>query len=142
MTEQHYYVHAYRQQVQGKVLDHNGDLGYDYDECVDVANGWARYIGIGESYGNANQLNYSTDCEWIPNGPKNHPVPGDIVIWTGYPADRQYGHVAVALHGCTSMKLRCLSQNWPDGAPCGVVIFSYEGVSGWWHPRKLGPKGA
>jgi len=142
MTEQHYYVHAWRQTVQGRVLDHNGDLGYNYGECVDVANSWARYIGIGESYGNANQLNYSADCDWVVNTPEAVPVPGDIVIWTAYPADPRYGHVAVSLHYCNLWKIRAQSQNWPDGSPCVVVIFSYEGVSGWWHPRKLGPKGA
>lgn len=131
-----FYVHSYRQQVQGKVLDHNGDLGYDYDECVDVANGWATYIGIAESYGNANDLNYSHDCDWIENAPANYPHPGAIVIWDGYPADPRFGHVAVALHGCSVHRLRVLSQNFPDGSPCEVKIFSsYEGVKGWWHPR-------
>jgi hypothetical protein len=145
-----YSIYAWRQTVDGRILDHNGSLGYDYDQCVDVPNNWAVHIGIQESYGNAKDLDYSHDCDWIDNGPSNHPMPGDIVIWKGYPADPAYGHVAVALHGCTDLRLRCESQNWPDFSNCHAVIFGtqpptgdgYQGVAGWFHPRKLGPQGA
>jgi len=128
-------IYKFRQLVQGWVLDHNGNLGYDYDECVDVPNTFARWLGQPESYGNANTLDYSSWCDWVDNSPTNHPPAGGIVIWTGYPADPTYGHVAVALRRCDEWKIRALSQNWPDGAPCGVVIFTYEGVAGWWAPR-------
>jgi hypothetical protein len=132
------YVHSYRQFAQGRVLNHNGDLGYDYDECVDVPNGWAMFAGFNESYGNANSLKFRPDAVWIPNTPTGVPAPGDIVIWTAYPADPLYGHVAVALHGCTEQQVRALSQNFPDGSPCECKLFTYQGVAGWWHVEKAG----
>lgn len=128
-------IHAWRRSVNGTILEYNGDLGADYDECVDVPNNWCRYRGSAESYGNANELDFSADCEWIANAPDNHPQPGDIVIWTGYPADPNFGHCAVALRGCTQDKIRAESQNWPDGSNCHTVIFTYQGVAGWWHLR-------
>lgn len=130
-------VHKWRQTVNGRILDHNGDLGYDYDECVDVPNSWRRYQGLPESYGNANQLNYSGDCTFTVNMPSNRPSPGDIVLWSGYPADPNYGHTAVALWGCNLNKIRAQSQNWPDGSDCHTVIFTYQGVWGWWTPKPI-----
>jgi hypothetical protein len=136
-----YSCHAFRMRWQGKLMPYNGDLSYDPGQCVDVANMWAKYIGIHESYGNANTLNYSRDCDWVPNTPTAVPKPGDIVIWNGYPADSQYGHVALNIFGSNVHQLRCLSQNWPEGSPVHVVLFGYQGVHGWWSPRKLQPHG-
>lgn len=123
-------------------MDHNGDLGVDYDECVDMANTWAKTIGIAESYGNADTLNYAPACDWIANEPENHPVPGDIVIFKGGAFDPVFGHVALALYYCTAQRLRVFNQNFPDGSPCHVSLFDYSNCLGWWHPKKLGPHGA
>jgi hypothetical protein len=137
-----YSIHKFRQEVQGTIPDHDGTLGIDYDECVDGANTWAWVIGIEQHVGNANELDYSADCDWVANEPTNFPVPGDIVVWTGWPADVRYGHIAEALWGCSEFRLRTLDVNWPDGSGYRVNIHSYEGVKGWWHPRKIGPEGA
>lgn len=118
-----------------RILDHNGNLDYDYGQCVDVLNNWAVHNGIPEAWGNAIDLDYSSSCDFIDNAPTNVPVAGDMVIWNGFPADARYGHCAVALHGCNMYKLRAESQDFPYGSDLGPVIFTYEGVKGWWHRR-------
>jgi hypothetical protein len=130
-----YYVRLYRQHWQDKYMVNNGNLDASYGQCVDVSNTWALLLGVGESWGNAKDLDYSSSCEWIENAAKNHPKAGDIVILDGPPADPRYGHTGVAVHGNTAYHMMLFGQDWPTGAPCRVTKLGYEGVKGWWRPR-------
>jgi hypothetical protein len=71
---------------------------------------------------------------WVPNGPRNYPPLGAVVVWKGNVTaigTGPYGHVAVVM-AADPVALLTLDQDWPEGSPVALVWHGYEGVAGWW----------
>jgi hypothetical protein len=71
------------------------------------------------------------DYDWISNGATNHPVEGDIVVWSS-------NHIAVCFgNDADGNKFRSFDENWPIYSPCRVVDHTYTNVSGWLRPKNV-----
>lgn len=108
------------------------------NQCVDLVNQWLDE-GLGlEAIIGANAIDFPSKAvangmEWIPNFPEGVPAPGDLIIYKG-----KYGHIDIALDGCTQSKVVAFSQNYPTGSPCVVRTSNYlvPEVVGWIHPEE------
>lgn len=120
----------------GRPIDLDGAYG---PQCVDLVNDClARVYGLPPLPGNAIDLARARPrgFVWVPNGPRNHPPAGSVVVWGG-PNGRAgtgaAGHCAIAL-AASSMVLLSFDQNWPVGSPPSLVLHSYDAVLGWLAP--------
>jgi hypothetical protein len=127
----------------GKYIDYDGKYGF---QCTDLMRqylkevcGFSPYIAVPsvtyakEIYAKAKP----TFFEKIPNGEKNFPEKGDIVVWKFYPGVTGWpGHVAVNITGAP-MNLISFDQNWKTGTPCHRQLHNYKGVIGWLKPKKV-----
>jgi hypothetical protein len=121
------------QMYQGTPVDRDGVYGA---QCMDWVNLYVVDRGHAPLSGNAVDVprQHVAGATWIPNGPVNFPVAGDIVcfaanvptIGTG-----PYGHVAVAVVG-NPHSLISSDQNWNGAHAVQIWSHSYAGVLGWW----------
>jgi hypothetical protein len=122
--------------VVGRVLTAPGGVG---GQCVDLINVYL--VARGGAPVRANAADFARagavpGWRWVPNGPGNAPVAGDIVVWRANVAGEgigPYGHIALAM-AADSMQLLTLDQDWPYGAPVALVWHRYAGVEGWHTP--------
>lgn len=124
--------------VTGRALDVDGAYG---PQCVDLVNDWARRgLGVPTFVGDvAARLIPARPgyWSWVPNGPVNYPLAGDVVIW--HPnlqaAIGPAGHTAVVLVA-DPRQLVTLDQNWAGHPEARMAVHGYPGVAGWWaQPR-------
>lgn len=120
----------------GRRVTSPGGLG---GECVDLVELWLLALNHPTVPGNATDLwgNAPTSAyELVANGPANFPQPGDVIVWHRMPAVGigSPGHTAICVAG-DAMTLLTLDQNWPSGAYTALVVHTYQGVTGWLHPR-------
>lgn len=103
-------------------------------QCVELANAWCDYIQIERFPGNAQDFEFDShpDCVWVPNGPNNIPIEGDIVVW-GHAPNLRFGHVGIFWKG-DSMNFATFDQNWPLGSAAHMQWHTYASVRGWLSP--------
>jgi hypothetical protein len=121
----------------GKCLDWDGAFGA---QCVDLARFYfAEVCGLGRQPAGVTGakdffLGFDRDPVLkenfvkIPNTPDFIPSLGDVVIWRGT-IGNPYGHVAVFVNGGV-LSFDSFEQNFPAGAPCGIVHHTYSNVLG------------
>jgi hypothetical protein len=124
----------------GRFVEYHSFSAGAENQCVDLANKWlVEGLGLKAIIG-TNAIDFPSkavelnDMEWIPNTDEGIPDPGDLIIYEG-----KYGHIDIALEGCTQTKVVAFSQNYPTGSPCVVRTSSYlrPKVVGWLHPKKV-----
>jgi hypothetical protein len=118
------------------VLNRRIDRGDDAS-CVDLVNDRLADLGLPPVRGNAVDVAGQRvgGHVWVANNPTNWPSAGDLVVWNRNVTVRgigEYGHVAIAV-AADAMVLLTLDQNWPAGAPAGLIVHDYVGVAGWQH---------
>jgi CHAP domain len=112
-----------------------GGLG---GECVDWANVYLTTISTDASI-QSNAADWAKvevkGFSWTLNNATNYPPSGSIVVWRPTPSQGigVNGHIAVVLTA-DEMHLLTADQNWPEGAPVGVILHGYQGVIGWFRP--------
>lgn len=83
-------------------------------------------------------LNYPDGWQKIRNYPELIPQPGDILVW-GTSFGGGYGHVAVAIEGCTINTIKCIEQNGManggNGSPVQYATYNYNGFTGVVRPQ-------
>lgn len=116
----------------GKYLEADGAY---WNQCVDLTKGFQKFMGWSVTHGNAAQWPQNADkrqYEWIANGIRNKPNPGDIVVFGGGSS----GHIGVCI-SADYINLTCFEQNRPLRSPCHVVftrrygLGTYNPVRGW-----------
>lgn len=143
-------VQDFVNQWNGKHDNYDNSLG---TQCKDTFSRYNRDVAKNPSYvyGDAWQLWEKAPTEYyekIVNTNTSIPNPGDVIVWKKEFGG--YGHVAIALDGCTVNKLRVFGQNYPNttkldknnnvislGSPCQVVEMSYSKVQGYLRPKSL-----
>ena len=83
-------------------------------------------------------LNYPDGWQKIRNYLELIPQPGDILVW-GTSFGGGYGHVAVAIEGCTINTIKCIEQNGManggNGSPVQYATYNYNGFTGVIRPQ-------
>lgn len=128
---------------EGKLVDWDGKFG---GQCTDLARQyWNEVTNIKQPKPVVGAkdfwTNYETDSslnknfDKIKNTPEGIPQEGDVLIWgENY---GPFGHIAIALDGCTSRTMKAFSQNDPVGTLSKTRDYkSYKGVLGWFRPKK------
>lgn len=130
-------IESFVNTYNGKYLEQDGAYYY---QCVDLTKKWQEVNGWSITHGNASQWPYNADkndYEWIANGIRNKPNPGDIVVFGG---NSPYGHIGVCIDA-NYVDLTCFEQNRPLRSPCHVVTTKRYGlgtsmpVRGWLRKR-------
>lgn len=122
----------------GKKVEYHSYSSNSKFQCVDLVNQWIDE-GLGlEAIIGTNAIGFPGKAvemgwEWIPNFPEGIPDPGDLIVYEG-----QYGHIDIALEGCTIDKIKAFSQNYPTGSPCVIRTSNYlkPKCIGWLHPEE------
>lgn len=121
---------------------HFVDVDHAYGaQCADLANDYAEQVLKVPAFVGGGAVDFWTTYDHryyaaTPNTETNAPKAGDVVIWAqnAKAGTGPYGHVAIALAGATPQSFQGFSQNWPEGSPCHVVSFEYDGVLGFLTP--------
>lgn len=130
-------IEEFVNKYNGRYLEADGAYWY---QCVDLTKKWQQENGWGVTHGNASQWPVNAnknEYQWIANGIRNKPEPGDIVVFSG---NGKYGHIAVCI-SANYLNLTCLEQNRPLRSPCHVVYTRNYGlgtsmpVRGWLHHK-------
>ncbi len=128
-------IDAFFAKYDGVCVDFDGAYG---DQCMDLAEFYNRdVVGAPQIGGDAvDAWIYYPDAYYlqIPNGAKNVPQKGDVIVWDSDLGDGS-GHIAVCVeaneNGFTSF-----DQNWPLDSCCHYQYHdSYDGVLGWLRPK-------
>lgn len=119
----------------GRVVTAPGGYG---GQCVDLLNLFLLDVqGQPEIHANAVDWRNAriAGMRWVENSPTNSPPAWSIVVWSQYAPHGigVYGHIALAV-SADGLTLVTFDQNWPDGAPCSLIVHDYGGVVGW-HER-------
>jgi hypothetical protein len=110
----------------GQGLDYDGYYG---NQCVDLVNFLARYLGTGPFSGpTALNLVAPAGWHWVANTPAGVPPEGAVVKANYAPA----GHVFIALAGATTNNIPCIEQNWNGIMRVTQGNHDYSHVLGWW----------
>lgn len=131
-------VDEFVNKYNGKYVEYHSYSAGAKNQCVDLANQWIdEGLGLKAIIG-TNAIDFPGKAvemgwEWIPNFPEGMPDPGDLIIYEG-----QYGHIDIALGGCTIFKIQAFSQNYPTGSPCIIRTSNYlkPKCIGWLHPKE------